>query len=333
MLSKATEAYWENSVRAKFMEFPTPFLTKKELDLLEFISQQSMLRALQNNTTAIYEVANVILHFVNYFKKQQKHLPCALQHFCLWMQLFMKNTPLTPWEYNIILLLFLQCKWFIMEDNIPSPGEQENEFIYGKRIENMIDFSRQIKRLKKISGALKLNNSELKKVMQVTHPTLYNDLQNAYREGKAILKNPASVRALNSVMTATRISDNHEEFAITGTHYGRIHRNSEGLIRGFTKNGGVKSVQPVYSEGENTLFHSHPSQSPISRNDSSSPNFKVAGDIGHSYYAKKNIFAINNDGDIFYTNPKLAESCINSYNCGDADVGQIYLGNIREYMK
>lgn len=35
----------------------------------------------------------------------------------------------------------------------------------------------------------------------------------------------------------------------------------------------------------------------------------MAGDIGHSYYGKKNIFAINNEGDIFYTNPKLAKVC------------------------
>lgn len=112
-------------------------------------------------------------------------------------------------------------------------------------------------------------------------------MQNAYREGRTILQNAANINALNSVMTATKISPKHEEFAITGTHSNRVHHNSEGLIRGFIRNGEVKSVQPVYSNGENTLFHSHPSLSPISKNPSGNPKFRVAGDIGHSYYGKR----------------------------------------------
>ena len=80
-------------------------------------------------------------------------------------------------------------------------------------------------------------------------------------------------------------------------------------------------------------FHSHPSLSPISKNPSGNPKFRVAGDIGHSYYGKKNIFAINSDGDIFYTNPQLAGSCIDFNDCAESYYGQVYLGNIKEFMK
>lgn len=111
---------------------------------------------------------------------------------------------------HIILLMFLQCKWFIKEDKIPSPGEQEgeNSFMYGQRLSDMKDFRKQIERIKGVSLALRIG---------------YLELNNA----------------LNSVMTATKISPKHEEFAITGTHSNRVHHNSEGLIRGFIRNGQV----------------------------------------------------------------------------------------------
>lgn len=333
MLSNSTEFYLENAVRAKFLTFPTPFLTSKELELLEYIALCVYNRSLRNNDIADYEVASVVLRFVQYFRGRRFCYVNMLQYFCLWLQIFMKESFITFWEFKIVMLMFLQCKWFIKEDKVPLPDEQENEFMYSNRINDMMDFRTQIQQIKGISEKVKWNSTDLKNTLQGYHPTLYNDLQNAYQEGRTILKNQANVRALNSVMTATRVSAKDEEFAITGTHSGRTHRNSEGLIRGFSKDGGVKSVKPVYSNGENTLFHSHPSLSPISNNESNNPNFRVAGDIGHSYYGKKNIFAINNEGDIFYTNPKLAKSCIDFNNCANSAVGQVYLGNIKEFMR
>jgi len=325
MLLKSTENYLENAVRAKFMTFPTPFLSQNELELLEYIAMCVRNRCFRNGSAGSHELAHVILKFANFFKGRKQCLISTLQHFCIWLQFFMKDDSLTWWEFKIVMLMFLQCKWFIKEDKVPLPGEQEgeNEYMYGPRITEMKKIRNQI-----------IQNDPIKK-MEIfgMHPTLYSDLKNAYYEGRKLLQLPQNARALNDVMTATRASGGEEEFAITGTHSDRIHRNSEGLIRGFSKNGGIKSVQPVYSNGENTLFHSHPSLSPISRNDSYNPKFRVAGDIGHSYYGKKNIFAINNEGDIFYTNPKLAGSCIDYYDCANPNYGQIYLGNIREFMK
>ncbi len=335
MFTKTTEGYLENAVRAKFMEFPTPFLTQGELGLLQYIAREVMIRSWRNAGDANYEVTNVILKFTQFFVCRKRCYVSTLQQFCLWLQFFMNVETLTYWERHIILLMFLQCKWFIKEDKIPSPGEQEgeNSFMYGQRLSDMKDFRKQIERIKGVSQALRIGYPELKNAVQKVHPTLYRDMQNAYREGRTILQNAANINALNSVMTATKISPKHEEFAITGTHSNHVHHNSEGLIRGFIRNGEVKSVQPVYSNGENTLFHSHSSLSPISRNSSGNPKVRVAGDIGHSYYGKKNIFAINSDGDIFYTNPQLAGSCIDFNDCAESYYGQVYLGNIKEFMK
>ena len=326
MLSKSLEAYWEYDVKATFMEFPTPFLTQNELDLLQYIALCAQSRNLRTGTTANYEMVDIVLIFTEFFKGRKRCYKSTLQQFCLWMRFFMQNARLSLWERKIILLLFLQCKWFIKEDKVSLPEEQKDDFMYGERIKVM----------KNIAAKIRQNDPLKKRELLEMHPMLYKNLKDAYKEGISLLKLPQNVRALNAVMTATRISDEHEEFAMTGTHSGKTHRNSEGLIRGFTKNGGVKSVQPVYSEGENTLFHSHPSLSPISYNptqDFYTQKIYHNGDIAHSYAANKNIFAINSEGDVFYTNPKLASTCLALYDGCDPDYGQIYLGNIREFMK
>lgn len=328
MLLKSTENYLENAVRAKFMTFPTPFLSQNELELLEYIAMCVRNRCFRNGSAGSYELAHVILKFANFFKGRKQCLISTLQHFCIWLQFFMKDNSLTWWEFKIILIMLLQCKWFIKEDKVPLPGEQEgeNEYMYGPRIKEMKRIRNQI-----------IQNDPIKK-MEIfgMHPTLYSDLKNAYYEGRKLLQYSMNARALNSVMTATRVSGGKEEFAITGTHSGKTHHNSDGLIRGFTKENGNKSVQPVYSKEENTLFHSHPSLSPISYNpkqDFYTQKIIPDGDIAHSYAGNKNIFAINNEGDIFYTNPKLAATCIDLSSACNADYGQIYLGNIREFIK
>lgn len=48
---------------------------------------------------------------------------------------------------------------------------------------------------------------------------------------------------------------------------------------------------------------------------------------------KKNMFVINKDGDIFYSNPNLAGLCLNELSSCDSWFGQVYLGNIEEFLK
>lgn len=328
MLQEDVKARMGRFVYQMLMTFPTPFLNEIELNVLEYVALCVQKRCVQNVAVANYEVAEVIIKFITYFRRQR---PCRidfLQHFCLWMRCFLKGGMLSCWEYSVTSKMFLQCKWFIIEKASFLPEEQ-----YGK---DTFMFGERIKKLKNIRFELLRNGRDPTYHVFRKNPALYNDLRNAYTEGRQLLRYPDNIRALSDVMTASRISPAHEEFAITGTHTRQIHKNSVGMTRGFDKGNGVKSVQPVYSNGENTLFHSHPSLSPISynpRQDVYTQKTFPGGDMAHAYVANKNIFAINSEGDIFYTNPELASSCIESYKDCELEHGQIYLGNIREFKK
>ena len=163
----------------------------------------------------------------------------------------------------------------------------------------------------------------------------YDAMRMAYSEGKDLLKIPENVKALKDLMTATRIDKNHDEFVITGEHHGNVHKNSD-LQRGFTKSNGTKSSRPVYYKEENTLFQSHPSISPLSMNPDSDfyheEKVRKGGDLGHILKANKKMFVINRDGDIFFSNPDLAGICLNEL-AGCTNLGQVYLGNIEDFLK
>ena len=66
------------------------------------------------------------------------------------------------------------------------------------------------------------------------------------------------------------------------------------MQRGFTKPGDLKSTKPIYTENENT---------------------------------------INKNGDIFYSNPRLANVCLYNLKGCLPDDGQVYLGNIQDFIK
>ena len=121
----------------------------------------------------------------------------------------------------------------------------------------------------------------------------FDALCEAYKEGMETLSIPENISALNTLMTATRVDDKHDEFFITGEHRKNVHHNRD-MQRGFTKPGGLKSTKPIYTENENT---------------------------------------INKNGDIFYSNPRLANVCLYNLKGCLPDDGQVYLGNIQDFIK
>lgn len=53
----------------------------------------------------------------------------------------------------------------------------------------------------------------------------------------------------------------------------------------------------------------------------------------HKGDVHKNVFAIDRNGDIFYTNPSLVGNCLEQITRCPKAIGQVYMGNIGEFQK
>lgn len=93
---------------------------------------------------------------------------------------------------------------------------------------------------------------------------------------------------------------------------------------------GKKSVPLRYDKRDQFGMHSHPGETAMSRNIDEGVK---SGDIAHVLGYDKNLFMINSKGDIFYTNVDLAAWANENTQFNDASKSQVYLGNIRDYLK
>ena len=57
------------------------------------------------------------------------------------------------------------------------------------------------------------------------------------------------------------------------------------------------------------------------------------GDLGHAYKGNKKVFVVNNRGEIFYTNPEVSKSCFDIFGGCPSEMGQVYLGNVEDYLQ
>lgn len=131
-------------------------------------------------------------------------------------------------------------------------------------------------------------------------------MKSALEEGKEILNDSETIAMLAEIKRKTD-ADPSREYGFEGFHEGNIHRNTK------------KSLRPIV--GKNVL---------------SLNNGTKEGDLVHVYESDKKVFAININGDIFYTNPQLAGNCLTNMNqpigCPKT-IGQVFVGNIKDYIK
>lgn len=316
-------------------ETPTPFLDVDELSYLMHLSDKALLHYLNHKTGLGLDVPFMISEYATAFKDQENSpSPLVVRQFAFWISLFEFSPSFTEKEKESVRNMGLQCRKFALQSaQVTSADEDEDftEFGFEKR---MLHFKGVQELAKKCSADIRA--SLVSSYPDEAYDEWFDALCEAYKEGMETLSIPENISALNTLMTATRVDDKHDEFFITGEHRKNVHHNRD-MQRGFTKPGGLKSTKPIYTENENTIFHSHPSLSPLSLNvkeDFYNPKNKImGGDLGHVTSLNKNAFAINKNGDIFYSNPRLANVCLYNLKGCLPDDGQVYLGNIQDFIK
>lgn len=98
-------------------------------------------------------------------------------------------------------------------------------------------------------------------------------------------------------------------------------------------------MKQAYEEGMNTLRHpeSIAILSDIHNKTIKSLKNSVKREYGvvgfHKGDVHKNVFAIDRNGDIFYTNPSLVGNCLEQITRCPKAIGQVYMGNIGEFQK
>ena len=322
------ERVYLNYVKGKLNDEPC-FLDKKEFEYLEFLIDKILLKFLHDETVPNVHVAYYISDFIKRLKEKQLEFSAtSLSLFCFWLGIFCQEETFSTFEQNTLYAMKIQCERFLQRicDNLPD--------------ESILEFSDDdFESMKLVRHASKSWSAKTRKKFSQNpgygdvFGKFYDAWCNAYQEGMSTLGLSENVRALKSLMEATRNDENHEEFVITGEHHGNVHQNSP-MQRGVTRTNGLKSSDPIYRKNENTLFQSHPSTSPLSWNCTRNiyeQRIKNGGDLGHITFLKKNMFVINRDGNIFYSNPKLAQLCLDEKERCRVWMGQVYLGNIDDF--
>ncbi len=324
--------FYSNHINFRLNENPVEFLDNTELKCLNHLAEKVLVNFIRGIPITNHIAASTISYYVEYFQKALTLSKELIQNFCLWLAILKSDISFSETERDIFNKIILQCKRFAQSPNTVLPDEQ-SEFS-----ESFI--SQQITTLKSFNEHIKENDPNFRQRLVNTDygeamGKLYDAMQQAYSEGIALLKSPGNINTLKELMTATRIDKNHDEFIVTGEHHDNIHKNST-MRRGFTKPDGTKSSMPIYSNGENILFQSHPGLSPLSMNPESdfyhTQKIRKGGDLGHIFEANKKMFAINREGDIFFSNPNLAGICLNEI-AGCRNLGQVYLGNIKDFQE
>ena len=278
-------------------------------------------------------VSSIVSHYVDrLLQRKGNPSPYFVYSFCVQLYLMSQDPTFSSFEKGLILKLIKRCALYVNSWNTSQPEDQDNclQIDDECQIEEMKNWSKRQKSLY-VSGDTTSPLYEFKLNLpsydnRAEHEAI---MKSAFEEGKEILSNPETIAMLAEIKKKTD-KDPSREYGFEGYHEGKIHRNTRKELQPIVgKN--VLSLKSEYSNGENTLFHAHPSLSSLSLNNGAS-----GGDLVHAYEADKKVFAINKNGDIFYTNPKLAGNCLINMNqplgCPKS-IGQVYVGNIKDYLK
>lgn len=273
-------------------ETPTPFLDVDELSNLMHLSDKALLHYLNHKTGLGLDVPFMISEYATAFKDQENSpSPLVVRQFAFWISLFEFSPSFTEKEKESVRNMGLQCRKFALQSAQVSSADEDEDFTEFGFEKRMLHFKGVQELAKKCSADIRA--SLVSSYPDEAYDEWFDALCEAYKEGMETLSIPENISALNTLMTATRVDDKHDEFFITGEHRKNVHHNRD-MQRGFTKPGGLKSTKPIYTENENT---------------------------------------INKNGDIFYSNPRLANVCLYNLKGCLPDDGQVYLGNIQDFIK
>lgn len=309
------------------------FLDNFELDLAKKLADKVLIGFTRHVPGSDANVSFLVSHYVDrLLQRKAEPAPYFVYSFCIQLYLMSQDPIFTPLEKNLLLKLIKRCSIYVNSYTIPQPEDQNNNLYIGDdyQVEEMKNWTRRQNAIHN-QGDTTSPLCEFKANLpsytnRVAHEAI---MKLALKEGKDILSDPQTIAMLAEIKKKNDI-DPSREYGFVGYHDGKIHRNTKKDLRPIVgKN--VLSIKSDYSGGENTIFHTHPDGAALSVNEAG------RGDLAHSYEADKKVFAINKNGDIFYTNPQLAGNCIVNMSTKEKGcpkgVGQVYIGNIKDFLK
>ena len=321
------EKLYDEHIEENLETEPQSFLDANEFKILKKLQERSLLHYVRNPGSRS-EACFFVSQFIEYFKTVKE--PSSVRRlwlFLLSLLVISKESCFSKLEKEILKKLALRICFYInglAEKELPllENGQDSTGFNF--------DFEKSIAQMKIYKDGFDLQDAEFKEVLDslknIRTKKRYSFMRDVYREGRRLLQYPENAELLFFLKNRTEKDPEHYEYFATGVHNEKEHRNSA-ICRGTIKSNGIKSSNPEYVENENVVFHSHPSRSPLSINGLSN------GDLGHAKKAGKQVFAINMDGDVFYTTPDLAERCLDGFDRCSSFNGQVFLGNIKEFLR
>lgn len=327
------EQWYNENLDEDIQKNRTDFLDNFELDLAKKLSDKVLIGFTRHIPGVDVNVSSIVSHYADRLL-QRKGSPNTyfVYSFCVQLYLMSQDPSFTPFEKGMLLKLIKRCAMYVNSRTAPQPEDQDDclQIDDECQIEEMKNWTKRQKSIYTKGDTtsplyeFRLNLPSYDN--RVDHEAI---MRSALEEGKKILSDPGTIAMLAEIKRKTD-SDPSREYGFEGFHEGKIHRNTKKELQPILgKN--VLSLKSEYANGENTLFHAHPSISTLSLN-----NGTNGGDLVHAYEADKKVFAINKNGDIFYTNPELAGNCLINMNqpvgCPKS-IGQVYVGNIKDFMK
>ena len=323
---KYTKQFWLEHIEENLKAHRTEFLDRDELGILKKLAEQVLAKSLHKNLGVECDTAFSVLEYVDRYEGKELLSINNIMYLVFLLLRFELEETLDDTDKQIIWKIMERCGFIVHHANEICPLEQQRPGLF--------DFDDEIEKLQNRSALTGKKQRRTRMGFAESgenYVRLFDAQTEALQLGKKMLQVPDNIRALKDLMTATKVDEDHNEHWIAGEHASGVHKNS-GMYKGF-KN----FVNPVYHGKENTLFHSHVSKSPLSyavSKDTYNPKkIRREGDLAHSVVLNKNVFAINSEGDIFFTTPKLSGICLDDVPGCDLSSGQVYLGNIKDYRK
>ena len=321
------EKLYDEHIEENLETEPQSFLDANEFKILKKLQERSLLHYVRNPGSRS-EACFFVSQFIEYFKTVKE--PSSVRRlwlFLLSLLVISKESCFSKLEKEILKKLALRICFYInglAEKELPllENGQDSTGFNF--------DFEKSIAQMKIYKDGFDLQDAEFKEVLDslknIRTKKRYSFMRDVYREGRELLQYPENAELLFFLKNRTEKDPKHNEYFATGLHNEKEHRNFA-ICRGTVKSNGIKSSNPEYKQKENVVFHSHPSLSPLSING------LEEGDLGHAEKAEKQVFVVNSNGDIFYTNPDLSYRCFHAFDHCKSSYGQVFLGNIKEFLK
>jgi len=174
----------------------------------------------------------------------------------------------------------------------------------------------------KVSRFKQTSHEDYKKLAEIGY---IKEASVAYEKGMENLKNKYFIKALYEIQQNTYSDKDNYEYGFTGKKDQKIFQQPP--IRGNKNENNGKSIElhGEYSKEDTYGAHSHISKSSLTVS-------TIRGDLRHSFGEKKDLYVITKIGEIFFTTKELAKIGIDNDIYGKREYGQVYLGNIKDFL-